>query len=164
MIPPTYLIASWLIEHYGLIDPVNIEPLTTGQNNQSFLVKSGEDSYVLKWYQNVGSNQRLAFEHSLLNSLGEMVLPFAVPVPVSTTMGDTDLVVRDQDDIFHISLSRRIPGRPARFGALDEAYLCGGALADLDQALATVALNADLAVPETFGDMARVHPLVPQSD
>ncbi|HYH10968.1 MAG TPA: phosphotransferase, partial [Thermomicrobiales bacterium] len=121
----------------------------------------GSGSFILKWYRNEGVEDRLRFEHALLGALADAQLPFDVPAPVPARSGETMVDVEIDRRPCCMALFRLIAGRAAEDGNLDEARRCGEALAILDRAMASVALAPDVPIPDTFGDLATVHPRVP---
>lgn len=128
-----------------------------GANNQSYLVRSRAGSYVLKWYRNEASLERLRFEHELLNALAAAGLPFAVPSPLQTRSGETSVEITRDYDVYRVSLFNHIPGRAALFGSRSEGYRCGKALAILDQSLDTVMLEPAVPLLGAFGDLTSIH-------
>ncbi len=133
--------------HWGLRPPIQPEQLTTGTNNQSWLVSVGGESYVLKRYLNADAASRLGFEQALLRSLAQANLPFAVPASVPDAMGES--IVRGSAGE-HLVLTRRIPGEPGWRGDLALTVRAGRALAVLDRALARIELPPGLPVPEAY--------------
>lgn len=126
-------------------------------NNRSWLVTTASDRFVLKAYRDVTDPDRLAFEHAMLAALDAAALPFAVPVPIPASSGATVVPVGGE----RWSLFRRIPGRAAERDSEPDARRAGEALAMLHVALASVALDPAMPVPDTYGDLASVHPAVP---
>ncbi|MBA3274256.1 MAG: phosphotransferase [Chloroflexia bacterium] len=152
---------SDILTHWALVPPLEVEPIATGTNNRSFLVKSGMHFCVLKWYRNVGNLERLRFEHKLLGALAAARLPFAVPTPLPTRTGDTTVEITHDRDVSRFALFQHIPGRAAAFGSSVETRRCGEALAILDQVLDALTLESTVPIPETFGDLSSIHPSVP---
>lgn len=150
-----------VLSHWPVDPPLDLEPIVTGTNNRSYLVTSGERFYILKWYRNPGSLDRLRFEHELLGALAAAGPRFAVPSPLPTRAGDTSVDLAHDSVVFRFALFPLIPGRAARFGSLEDAFRCGTALADLDLALAAVRLDPAIPVPGAFGELGAVHAEVP---
>ena len=148
----TTLLTSWPLD-----EPIRVEPAAAGVNNRSWLVSAASGRFVLKSYRDVTDPERLAFEHALLVALDAAGLPFSAPAPVPASSGATAVPVDDE----RWSLFRHIPGRAAMRDREPDANLAGEALAMLHRALASVALDPAVPVPETFGDLATVHPAVP---
>ncbi len=150
------------ISHWpGVRLPLHLEPMTSGVNNRSYLVRSGRESYVLKCYMNVDMMERIHFEHELLSALATTSLPFSVPSPLLAKSGDTTVEISCDGGIHHVALFHRIPGRAASYGDKSEAYRCGQALAFLDQALNAITLSHTVSVPESFGNLSSIHKYVP---
>ena len=149
-----------MVEHWPLVPPLRLEPFATGVNNRSWLVTSGDGAYVLKRYRNVTSPDRLPFEHKLLRALNMANLPFAVPAPLPSRLGDTTVEFERGEDVCRVSLFHQIRGRAAEFGSTADACRCGEALAILHGALDAVRLDAAVSVPGTYGALASAHPLI----
>lgn len=149
--------ASAILAHWPLAPPINLERFAAGVNNRSWLVTAASDSFVLKTYRDVTDPNRLAFEHALLAVLAGSDLPFAVPAAVPTSSGATVVSIGDE----RWSLFRRIPGCAAERHSESDARRAGEALAMLHVALASVTFDPVVPVPDTFGDLASVHPAVP---
>lgn len=149
------------LNHWRLNPPLTIEPLAAGTNNLSFLVRSGTGWFIQKCSQAAGSLERPAFEHALLRALADKNLPFSVPSPVQTISGGTSVEIARRGEVSRFALFHHIPGHAARFGNHADAFRCGVALADLDQAMAAVRLDTTTPVPDTFGDLCSIHPAVP---
>ncbi len=149
------------LNHWRLNPPLDIEPIATGTNNLSFLVRSGTGWFVLKCSQAVGSVDRSVFEHALLSAMADRTLPFSVPSSVQTISGGTSVEITRGADASRFALFHHIAGHAARFGNRADAFRCGVALADLDEAMAGVRLDPTTPVPATFGDLRSIHPAVP---
>ncbi len=156
------VMVSDVLMNWPLTPPVDIEPIPTGTNNRSFLVKAGSRKYVLKAYQNTGMQGRLRFEQELLVALATADLPFAVPSCLRAISGDVIVQTSHDSTVTRFALFHHIPGRAARFGSLTDAIRCGEALADLHLAMGAVRLNPAMPVPETYGDLCTVHDAVPE--
>jgi homoserine kinase type II len=151
------VVSAILSARWSLDEPIRLEPVAAGVNNRSWLVTTASDSFVLKTYRDVTDPDRLAFEHALLGALDAARLPFAVPAPIPASSGVTAVAVGDE----RWSLFRRISGRAAERDSEPDARRAGEALATLHVALASVALHPAMPVPDTYGDLASVHPAVP---
>lgn len=151
------IIGTELGAHWSLAPPIQFEPFATGVNNRSWLVTTASDRFVLKTYRDVTDPDRLAFEHALLAALDAATLPFAVPVPIPASSGATAVPVGDE----RWSLFHRIQGRAAGRDSEPDARRSGEALAMLHVALASVALDPAMPVPDTYGELGPVHRAVP---
>jgi len=141
------VIERLLETHWGLHPPLQLEPLSTGFNNASWFVTSGDGEYVLKRSLNIDAGSRVGFEHALLRALAQANLPFAVPAPVPTKTGE---MRADVPEGGAFSLTHRIPGKPGWRGDPTLARRAGHALAILDRALASVELPTGPQVPEAY--------------
>jgi Ser/Thr protein kinase RdoA (MazF antagonist) len=125
-------------------------------------VKTGDASFILKWYWNTGMADRVRFEHELLNMPASAGLPFTVPSPLPTSGGATSVEITRDEETSCLALFHCIPGRAAVYGNEAEAYQCGEALAVLDDSLDLLALDSAVPIVETFGDLSSIHPSIPQ--
>lgn len=145
---------------WPLVPPVRLEPVAAGTNNRSFIVTTGAARYFLKTYRNMAASDRIRFEHELLRSLDGMHLPFAVPVPIASRSGETMVQIGTSEQSWHASMSVVIPGRVAGFGDEAVASRGGDALAVLTGAFGAVRISPDMTMPDTYGDLNAVHPLI----
>lgn len=146
---------------WSVVPPIHIEPVASGTNNRSYLVETGRDAYFLKSYRNTPGPERLRFEHQLLAMLNTSCLPFAVPSPLPTKSGDTSVEIECDQGVYRASLFSLIREHAAEYGSEFNAYRCGEALAILDKTLNPVRMAPTISVPKTFGDLSRIHPLIP---
>ena len=147
------LLSAWPIE-----SPADVVPLTRGRNNRSYTVTTPTEWYILRIYQNTAEPERVRYEHILLMRLEQVGLPFSVPAPIPARSGSTVATVDGGTRI--AALFRLISGRHPDGQNLRERRLCGAALARLDQALQEVTMEAP-APHAPFGDLAEIHPSVP---
>jgi homoserine kinase type II len=137
------------------ITPTSRERAEHGLNNDSFFISAREGEFVLRVYRNTADPQRVRDEHDLLARLAMQELPFAVPVPLRTTDGDTLAVLESDAGPRLAALFDRIPGDPASLD-VPNARLAGRALGQLDGAFGR--LDLPVRAPAALRD---VHPLVP---
>ncbi|HET7700102.1 MAG TPA: phosphotransferase [Candidatus Limnocylindria bacterium] len=140
------------------ITPRAVRPAPDGRNNATYFVDSAEDRYVLRVYRNTADPSRVRDEHELLGRLAVAELPFATPLPVRTTGGDTLAVLETPRGPCLAALFFRIPGEPADL-SVASARLGGWALARVDTALGR--LDLPVRSPAALRD---VHSLVPDPD
>jgi Ser/Thr protein kinase RdoA (MazF antagonist) len=134
----------------------DVRVVEEGTNNSSYFVG---DEFVLRVHRNTSAPD---YEHAVLRALGG--LSFEVPVPLVAEDGAT--VVRGEvgGEVVTASLSRRIPGEHPRRGDVGRAEACGGALAELDEALAELD-PATLPSRHVWdGELTKVHPRVADLD
>ncbi len=137
-------------------------PRSTGWGtiNQTFLVGGAGDTHVLKLYGRDTNPAQLRYEHRILTGLGPAALPFSVPTPRPAASGQTLLPVPDAGGAL-ASLFPLLDGEPARRGEPGHARQAGAAMGALYRALAALDIAPGDAVLPPWGDLARVHPLVP---
>jgi len=140
--------------------PSRVQRTERGTNNRSFIVDCDGSTYFLKHYDNQPDPARCLFEHRITAAIAAQDPPFAVPETILSRSGETHILLGDRN----AALFTFIPGSAARYGDRDDAAGCGRALADLHAALAEVDLGPPDAGPRTFGDLATVHPLVPDPE
>ncbi len=146
------IVAAW-----PLAGPVAVRPADGGTNNLTRHVETGAGDYVLRVYQNTRDPARVRYEHAVLLALQGQGLSFRVPAPVPAVGGDTVAVAGDGA---LAALFARLPGAPPDRSDPEHLRACGTALAKLHAALRRL----DLGPPPgggTYGDLERVHPLVP---
>jgi hypothetical protein len=90
--------------------PHSIEPLASGGNNRVFLVRSGAESYVAKWYFHGSGDgrDRLRSEYAFLEQAWSAGLR-CVPQPLAS------------DPARHVALYEHVLGRRLAAGEVDEA-------------------------------------------
>ena len=153
---PDDLLAAW-----PLPGPWTVVPAAHGTNNHTWLVTTPADAYLLRLYLNTVDPARVRYEHALLRGLRPAGLTFAVPAPVPTRAGDTLVVLERAGETALAALFPLIPGRHPEQGNLAHARAAGAALAELDRAFAGLVVGAPAPPLATYGDLAHVHPLVP---
>lgn len=140
--------------------PLRLRQIAIGTNNRSFIVDCDDHTYFLKRYDNVPNPERSAFEHQLTAGITAQRPPFAVPETILSRTGETH--VRAGGQVY--GLSTFIPGLVARAGNREDAPACGRALAELHGALAGVDPDQSGDGRPIFGNLAAVHPLVPDPE
>jgi Ser/Thr protein kinase RdoA (MazF antagonist) len=119
----------------------------------------------LRLYQNRPDVAAVAYEHRLLAALARMDLSFAIPAPLRARSGETLVTCAaagETGERTWAALFPLLPGEHWQRGDPAVARACGAALAELDVALAAL---PDLGLPArgpTYGEMERIHPLVPE--
>lgn len=147
-----------LLREWNLPAPSELRRPERGTNNAVFVLRAGESTYVLRIHLNADPDQVEA-EQRLLRALADGgALSFDVPVALPTATGATYAASGRGP----ATLTRWIPGtHPAR--DIRGLELAGGALAELDAALAT--LPRELAPTDwSVRGLHQVHPRVPDLD
>jgi homoserine kinase type II len=156
MMPPVderAVLAAW-----PLSSPITVQPTTSGLNNRTHRVETPERSYLLKLYQNTRDPARVRYEHAILLGLTAQRLSFRVPTPVAARDGST-LVCLDGHAL--AALFPLLPGAPPDRRDPEHLRSCAAALAELHAALRRLDVGPPPAGAATYGDLDRVHPLVP---
>ena len=127
-----------LLPMWGLRPDARLTRPDQGANNQTFLVRQGDERFVLR----AGAGQSVAVgqiraEHRVLGRLRRAGLPFAVPEPLSARGGETVV----ETAVGPVTVCRWIPG--VRLDLEDVVMLerFGRAAGLLDNALADVPLE-----------------------
>jgi Ser/Thr protein kinase RdoA (MazF antagonist) len=151
------LVAAW-----PLAGPVAVWPAGGGTNNLTRRVETGAGDYFLRLYRNTRDPARVRYEHAVLLALQGQGLSFRVPAPVPAAVpaagGDTVVVAGDGA---LAALFPRLPGAPPDRSNPAHLRACGAALAELHAALRRLDLGPPPPGGGTYGDLERVHPLVP---
>ena len=153
---PDELRAAW-----PLPGPWTVAPASHGANHHPWLVTTPAGAYLLRLYLNTVDPARVRYEHALLRGLHQASLTFAVPAPVPTRAGDSLVVLERAGTTALAALFPLIPGRHPEQGNRAHARAAGAALAELDRAFAGLVVGAPAPRLATYGDLAHVHPLVP---
>jgi len=150
-----------LLSAWPIVGPLAVQPITPGNNNLSYAVGTPGAQYILRIYQNTAEQDWICYEHSLLLRLDQLGLSFSVPAPIPARSGATLLPMPDGDGRLFAALFRYISGQQPSGDDLAQYRRCGAALAELDHALGRVRINAPPAPRPPFGDLAQIHPAVP---
>jgi len=134
-----------------------------GTANATFFV-GDHDAYLLKIYGDKNHAQ-LQFEHRVLLHLSRADLSFAIPVPKPSRSGAVLVPVAPDSASaqppFQAAVYAAIPGASSTRGDERRTFLLGAAMGELHQALRTADIpREDTALP-AWGDLDRIHPLVP---
>lgn len=150
-----------LLSAWSIGGPWNIQAAIAGGNNLSYPFSTPDGRYVLRIYQNTADPDRVRYEHALLTRLQQAGLSFAVPAPLPTRSGSTLVPVLDGSGRQLAALFPLLPGRHPDGGDPGERRICGAALAELDQALSGISIPALPGILPPFGQLAHIHPAVP---
>jgi homoserine kinase type II len=154
-----------ILDAWPIGSPRRYEQVYSGLNNHSWRVTCPEGAYFVRIYQNARDPAHLRYEHALLHALQNVELSFRVPIPVATRAGDT-LHPAKMVDERGVAVERvaalvpLLPGHHPDRTDPAEIGIAGGALGELDRALATVRI--DRAAPTfRYADLDAIHPAVP---
>lgn len=137
-------------------------PRSTGWGtiNQTFFVGGESNPYVLKLYGKDTNPKQIRYEHRILAGLGQADLPFSTPSPLLSYSGETLLPVADFEGVL-ASLFPLLNGGTVRRGDPQHTHQAGAAMGKLHHALSNLPITPADAVLPSWGELARVHPLVP---
>jgi homoserine kinase type II len=116
----------------------------------------------LRIYQNSTEPEQIRYEHILLTELNRKELSFAVPAPIPSRFGSTLIAIPDGASQQLAALFQRIPGQQPDGDECVRYRRCGQALAELDLALSQLTIHTPSAPRPPFGDLTRIHPLLPE--
>lgn len=138
-----------------------IQQVTSGNNNYTYNIVTPIQRYVLRIYPQGANLDWICHEHALLIRLGQQGLSFSIPTPIPDHSGATLLAISDQGVQVLAALFYHISGLPPNGDTLAQSRCCGSALAELDQMLSSLTLSLPLVPRRPCGDLARIHPSVP---
>ncbi len=151
-----------LCSAWSLSAPWCLSPLVGGTNNAIWHVETADyKHYVLRLIPNLSSIPFIRYEAALLRALSHQHLPFSLPVPIKTA-DNGDFVIYSQEDgslafaILTPLLAGGLPDLPPVRNDINIAQNAACALAQLDQALATLAeipLTPDCQARPAFGQI-----------
>lgn len=141
-------IASWL-------------PRSTewGTTNATYFV-GDQDQYILKIYGDDNTRQH-RFEHELLLSMRDVDLSFAIPLPHRASSGDVLVQIGSEQSQLQAAIYQVIPGNSVPRGDNGRTFHIGKTLGELHRALGALKFAEVDAVLPPWGDLDRIHPLVP---
>jgi homoserine kinase type II len=143
-----------------------LRPAPSGANNLTWVVECGAARYVLRVQLNDFTLDALRWEHALLGRLAGAGLSFAVAAPLPARSGETLVLARGAGlngaDAW-AALFPVLPGAHPRAEDREPPLLgaLGSALGELDAALARVGATLGWRAIPTYGQLDRIHPLVP---
>lgn len=118
--------------------------------------------YVLKIYSDGNARQRV-FEHELLLSISNAPLSFAIPIPLRVATGNTLVQIGTERNPLQAAVYQVIPGNSAPRGDGPRLVQIGKTLGELHRTLGASKIPEVNAVLPPWGDLDRIHPLVPNS-
>ena len=116
--------------------------------------------HILKLYGKDTNPAQLRYEHRILAGLGQAGLPFSAPSPLPSASGETLLPVPQAEGVLALVFPL-LNGETVRRGDPQHTRQAGAAMGMLHQALSNLSITPDDAVLPPWGELARVHPLIP---
>jgi homoserine kinase type II len=144
------------------------EPTIQGSSNATYFVDTRDNQFVLKFYAATTETDQIQYEHSLLTFLQSTDLPFAIPVPIHTSSGETFIAVEadqrfstgERGGTLNVALLPRLIGQPMDRQNLKQVQTAGFALAKLHYQLAKFDPLGQSAKLPFWGALDRIHPQV----
>lgn len=155
---------------WPIAGPWHTSPLHGGTNNVVWRADAADgQSYVLRLSPDLTRIPRARYEAELLQALSDRGLPFRLPLFLRAHSGDVIVPFEQKQGTpafatLHPLLPGKLYDRPPERNDLPTAAHAGSTLALLDTALATlphIPLSVGVPALPAFGELARVHPLVP---
>ncbi|MDP4097183.1 phosphotransferase [Paenibacillus sp. P96] len=146
-----------LIKRYWPFYAGQMEKRAGGWNNTTYFVCGDRGKGVLRIYETHKEQEKIRFEHFVLEQLQRQPLRFKVPVPVQTLAGDT--IVQLEDGSGKLAcLFEYIEGTHAPNDTLTFARSFGEAAAELSAALASMQLEMPPVYPSYY-ELGQSYPL-----
>jgi homoserine kinase type II len=149
-----------LLGAWSFLGNLTVQPTNQGTVNTTFFVETQAGNFVLKLYNDTITNAQIKYEHSLLAHLKSCNLSFAVPAPIATLLGETFILVNQNNSLLRVALLPFISGQSAERKNLAHTYAVGQVLGELHHALAEFDSKGEMAQLPAWGDLFHIHPLV----
>lgn len=149
-----------LLGAWSLLGNLTVQSTNQGTVNTTFFVETQAGKFVLKLYNGSTTNAQIQYEHILLAQLQSCNLSFSVPTPIPTELGETLVLVNQNDSLLRVALQHFILGQPAERKNLAHTYAVGQALGELHYALAGFDSKGQMSQLPAWGDLYHIHPLV----
>lgn len=148
-----------ICDRWSLPAETTFEPTEQGSSNATYFVYTPDNQFVLKLYAATTETAQIHYEHSLLTFLQHTV-PFAIPVPIRATCGNTLISIDVDGQLLNAALVPRLVGQPACRQNLKQVQAAGLALAQLHNQLVKFDPQGQLARLPFWGALDRIHPQV----
>ncbi|WP_292871511.1 phosphotransferase [Nostoc sp. LPT] len=150
-----------LLDLWSFPNAPTFEPTNRGTSNTTYFVNGQAGNFILKLYGDSTSTEQIQYEHSLLAYLQQVNLSFAVPAPVAAKSGESLVHVSKNHTLLRVALLPLISGQIADRQNCYHARAAGRTLGELHSTLAGFDPEGQLAQLPAWGDLCRIHPLVP---
>jgi homoserine kinase type II len=137
------------------------EPTAQGLSNTTYFAYTDDEQYVVKLYAATTGLAQIHYEHKLLVFLQATDLPCAIPVPIAAATGQSLITVDLDGRSLTITLVPRLFGQTMDRQNLAQVRSAGTVLAQLHHQLQQFNPPDDLIRLPSWGDLAHIHPLVP---
>jgi len=148
-----------ICDRWSLLAETTFEATEQGSSNATYFVYTPDNQFVLKLYAATTETTQIHYEHSLLTFLQHTV-PFAIPVPICATCGNTLISIDVDGRLLNAALVPRLVGQPACRQNLKQVQAAGLALAQLHNQLVKFDPQGQLARLPFWGALDRIHPQV----
>jgi homoserine kinase type II len=146
--------------HWSFLAEATFEPTAQGVSNATYFVDILDRQFVLKLYATTTETSQIYYEHSLLTFLQPTNLPFAIPVPIRASSGETFIAVEADGQTLNVALLPRLVGQPMDRQNLNQVQAAGSALAKLHRQLAHFDPQGQFARLPFWGVLDQIHPQV----
>jgi len=150
-----------LLDLWSFPTPPTFQPTNRGTSNTTYFVNGQAGNFILKLYGDSTTTEQIQYEHTLLAYLQQANLSFAVPAPVPVEPGETLVHVSKNNNLLRVALLPLISGQIAERQNCHHAHAAGRTLGELHCALAGFDPEGLIAQLPAWGDICRIHPLVP---
>jgi homoserine kinase type II len=146
--------------HWSFLAEATFEPTAQGVSNATYFVNIPDHQFVLKLYGTTIETAQIHYEHSLLTFLQRADLPFAIPVPIRASSGETFIAVEADGHLLNVALLPRLVGQTMDRQNLNQVQTAGSALAKLHHQLAKFDPQGEFARLPFWGALDQIHPQV----
>ncbi|MFP7296743.1 phosphotransferase [Neobacillus niacini] len=126
----------------------------SGANNTTRFVTMNDEEYVLRIYETHQDIEKVMYEHTILDALAELPLPFSIPMPVHTSDGKS--IVKTKDGKI-AGLFRYLDGVNPALDEMAEIHSYGRTAGLLSASLAQVQINQEPAY-RPYYEIDNTHP------
>jgi homoserine kinase type II len=137
----------------------DVRPVEVGYINETYWVTTQQHAYILRLYRNVHAYAHVDVEMEAMARLQAESLSFAIPLPLLTTKGQRVVYLQEGQQL--ATLSPVIAGRHPKGARKANGFAAGVACGELVDVFGTWTDAGFLAGQPTYGELHRVHPLVP---
>jgi homoserine kinase type II len=157
---PSASLKQVISNYWPFLAEATFEPTAQGSSQATYFVYTPDNWFVLKLYAATTQTVQIQYEHSLLTFLQSIDFPFAIPVPIRTTSGETFIVVEADGRSLNAALFPWIVGQAMDRQNLDQIQSAGFALANLHHQLTKFDPQGKFARLPFWGALDRIHPQV----
>ncbi|MEG4349315.1 phosphotransferase [Microcoleus sp. LAD1_D3] len=147
-------------DQWSFLVEATFEPTAPGSSYATYFVDTSYNQFVLKLYAATTETAQIHYEHSLLAFLQSTDLPFAIPVPICASSGETFIAIEADGRSLNAALFPRIVGQAMDRRNLAQIQAAGFALAKLHDRLANFDPQGKFARLPFWGALDRIHPQV----